>query len=90
MPTVVGVKLRYAPKQLWFDPAGSSPEVGDSVIVETERGIEIGSVTSAPHDVAQSDLPAPLKPVMRVAGPEDHEYASEIEVKEREAMPVFR
>ena len=37
MPTVVGVKLRYAPKQLWFDPAGSTPEVGDSVIVETEH-----------------------------------------------------
>jgi len=90
MPTVVGVKLRYAPKQLWFDPKGSTPEVGDSVIVETERGIEIGCVTSAPHDVAQSDLPAPLKPVMRVAGPEDHAYADELEVKEREAMPVFR
>ena len=90
MPTVVGVKLRYAPKQLWFDPAGSTPEVGDSVIVETERGIEIGYVTAAPHEVDRAAIPAPLKPVMRVAGAEDLEYQDELEVKEREAMPVFR
>lgn len=90
MPTVVGVKLRYAPKQLWFDPAGYEPEEGDSVIVETERGIEIGLVTAAPHEVQASELPAPLKPVMRVAGDEDLAYQDELEVKEREAMPVFR
>jgi cell fate regulator YaaT (PSP1 superfamily) len=90
MPTVVGVKLRYAPKQLWFDPSGSAPEEGDSVIVETERGIEIGYVTAAPHEVENAALPAPLKPVMRVAGSEDLAYQDELEVKEREAMPVVR
>ncbi|NTU71598.1 MAG: stage 0 sporulation family protein [Coriobacteriia bacterium] len=90
MPTVVGVKLRYAPKQLWFDPAGTTPEEGDSVIVDTERGIEIGLVSAAPHDVEPSQLTAPLKPVMRVAGPEDFSYQEELEGKEREAMPAFR
>ncbi len=90
MPTVVGVKLRYAPKQLWFDPAGSAPEMGDAVIVETERGIEFGYVSAAPHDVEPSEVPAPLKPVMRVAGPEDLEYQEELEGKEAEALPVFR
>ena len=65
-------------------------EVGDSVIVETERGIEIGHVTSAPHEVERAALPAALKPVMRVAGTEDLEYQDELEVKERDAMPVFR
>jgi len=90
MPTVVGVKLRYAPKQLWFDPAGTAPDEGDSVIVETERGIEIGYVTAAPHEVEESDLPAPLKPVMRVAGPDDLDHQDELVAKERDAMPVFR
>ena len=52
MPTVVGVKLRFAPKPLWFDPAGTEPVEGDSVIVETERGTEIGLVTKPPHEVA--------------------------------------
>ena len=90
MPTVVGVKLRFAPKQLWFDPAGTEPAEGDAVIVETERGVEFGHVVSAAHEVEDADVPAPLKPVMRVAGPEDDAYQAELEGKEREAMPVFR
>ena len=90
MPTVVGVKLRFAPKQLWFDPAGTQPAEGDAVIVETERGVEFGHVTAAAHEVADADLPAPLKPVTRVAGPEDDAYQAELEDKEREALPVFR
>ena len=54
MPTVVGVKLRFS-KILCFDPAGRSPAEGDTVIVETERGTEIGVVAQAPHDVAKRD-----------------------------------
>ena len=34
------------------------------MIVETERGTEIGLVAQAPHEVAASELPAPLKPVL--------------------------
>ena len=90
MPTVVGVKLRFAPKMLWFDPSGYEPVEGDSVIVETERGVEIGAVVKAAHDMDASALPAALKPVMRIAGSEDLEYAKELEGKEKEAMPVFR
>ena len=90
MPTVVGVKLRFAPKALWFDPNGTEPEEGDSVIVETERGVEFGSVIAAPHEVTDSELAAPLSPIMRGAGPDDLAYEDELEVKERDAMPVFR
>jgi len=90
MPTVVGIKLRYTPKELWFNPIGSALEEGDSVIVETERGVEIGVVTAGAHEVHESELPGLLKPVLRVAGPEDFEFQEELEVREREAMPVFR
>jgi len=90
MPTVVGVKLRFAPKTLWFDPAGYDMAEGDSVIVETERGIEIGLVAQAPHTVEASELVAPLKPIMRVADADDLAYSDELTEKEREAMPVFR
>ena len=90
MPTIVGVKLRFAPKVLSFDPAGFDPAEGDSVIVETDRGIEIGVVANAAHDVEASALVAPLKPVMRIADSEDLKYAEELEGLEREALPVFR
>ena len=90
MPTVVGVKLRFAPKTLMFETGGHVPKEGDSVIVETERGIEIGLVNQAPQDVAASNLPGSTKPIMRIADAEDLAYSAELTVKEREAMPIFR
>ena len=90
MPTVVGVKLKYAGRVLWFDPAGSSPEEGDAVIVTTERGQEYGEVVTAPHDVEDSALQAPLKPVVRVATDSDRERAAALAEREREEYSVFR
>lgn len=90
MPQVVGVKLRFAPKILWFDPAGAQPAEGDTVIVETERGTEVGLIAQASHEVAESDLPAPLKRMVRIASDEDLVRIDEFAEKEREAMPVFR
>ncbi len=89
MPTVVGVRLRFS-KTLWFDPAGTTPVEGDTVIVETERGTELGTIVHAPYEVSADDLPAPLKPVMRIADEEDLAYAEELAELERKAMPVFR
>jgi cell fate regulator YaaT (PSP1 superfamily) len=90
MPTVVGVKLRYAPKTQWFDPVETTPAEGDTVIVETERGTEVGLVAQAPHEVADAQLHAPLKPILRVATQADLAHAEEFTAREREAMPVFR
>lgn len=89
MPTVVGVRLRFS-KMLWFDPAGTTPSEGDTVIVETERGKEAGMVVQAPHEVPVDQIPAALKPVVRLADDEDFKRLDELETKEREAMPVFR
>lgn len=90
MPTVVGVKFPRATTTLYFDPAGTTPEAGDHVIVETERGTEIGRVAEAPYEVETADLPAPLKPLKRVADESDLARANELHEKEREAKPVFR
>lgn len=89
MPTVVGVRLRFS-KTLWFDPQGALPEIGDIVIVSTERGTEFGTVVQAPHDVAVEALPAPLKPLLRVANEEDLAKAAELEEKEHQALIKFR
>ena len=90
MPTVVGVKLRFVPKTLWFDPVGSNPVEGETVIVETERGTETGLVAQEAHEVANSELSGPLKPILRVASDEDLTRIDELAGLEREAMPVFR
>jgi cell fate regulator YaaT (PSP1 superfamily) len=90
MPTVVGVKLRFAPKSLMFAPAGTDPVEGDSVIVQTDRGTEIGLVTKPPHEVPDSELRAALKPIQRVATAEDLARVEEYGVQERAAIPIVR
>lgn len=90
MPTVVGVKLRFTQKPLWFDPADLTPAEGDTVIVQTERGKEAGTVVEAPHEVETTDLPAPLKSVLRVATEADLAQLADFAEQEREALPIFR
>jgi cell fate regulator YaaT (PSP1 superfamily) len=90
LPTVVGVRLRSTPKTLWFDPVSTTPETGDFVVVETERGTEFGEVVEGVHEVATQDLPAALKPVLRVATEEDVTSAEDLMVREAEALPVFK
>lgn len=90
MPTVVGVKLRYANRVLWFDPAGQTPAEGDSVIVSTERGQEFGEVVTAPNEVADAEVSVPLKPVLRIATDSDRERQEMLIGREREELGVFR
>ena len=41
---IIGINFREAGKIYYFAPAGLTPAFGDKVIVETARGVEIGTV----------------------------------------------
>jgi len=86
---VTAIRFRHS-KALWFDPQDHNPKPGDRVIVTTERGTEIGDCVQAPWQIAEEDLPAPLKPVLRIADDEDLHTDKELQDEEREAIPVFR
>ncbi|MDR1712752.1 MAG: hypothetical protein LBR39_01130, partial [Coriobacteriales bacterium] len=91
--TVVAVKLRYNPKTYWFDPALSSYQRGDHVLVDTERGREIGLVLDPALEVTPRQLKSlntSLKPVIRVLSELDYDHIDALDAKGREAMPVFR
>jgi cell fate regulator YaaT (PSP1 superfamily) len=90
MPTIVGVKLPYAGKVLFFDPAGTSAVEGDHVIVSTERGQEFGEVVLGPREVEADAVPGDLKPVLRVAGDDDVAKMDGYAAKLREEMEAFR
>lgn len=90
MPTVVGVKLRFAGKVLWFDPAGITLLAGEHVIVSTERGEEYGEIVTPPAEVEESELAAPLKPVVRIATDEDRAREESFREREPEEMERFR
>lgn len=47
MVNVIGVRFKPAGKTYYFDPLDFDIKQGDSVIVETSRGIEYGEVVRA-------------------------------------------
>jgi len=83
---VVGVRFQRSGKVYYFDPAGVDMEVNDRVVVETERGHNIGRGVIAPKQVLASGLTEPLKPVLRKASPEDVEQQEKGHQKEQEAL----
>ena len=70
---IVGINFREAGKIYYFSPKGLSFKLGDRAIVETARGIEIGTVKIPNKTVPTSDVITPLKDVMRKATADDIE-----------------
>ena len=71
MVEIVGVSFREAGKIYYFSPKRLKLSHGDRVIVETARGVEMGTVKVANKLVSESEIVPPLKQVTRVATPED-------------------
>jgi len=66
----VGVRFKKAYRVYTFEVAGLECEIGDWVVVETERGMALGQVSSPPREL--SEPPAhPLKKVLRRAEDRD-------------------
>ena len=88
MAEIIGVRFRPAGKVYYFDPAGQTVEVGNHVIVETARGVEYGQVVLGKREIEETkDLP-PLKPIIRLATPEDDEQVRRNTSREAEALAV--
>ena len=88
MINVIGIRFRRAGKIYFFDPQGFEIKQGDNVIVETARGVEYGRVVIGPRDVEEEKVIQPLKPVIRIATPEDDETEKNNKIKEKEAFQV--
>lgn len=88
MIKVVGVRFRTAGKIYYFDPVKLEMKVGDKVIVETARGVELGTVMTAPKDVPEETVIQPLKPVLRIATAEDLKVEERNHEKEKEAFKI--
>lgn len=86
MVKVVGVRFKKAGKIYYFDPDEFIIDAGANVIVETARGVEFGEAVIANREVADEEIVAPLKKVMRIASDEDSKHADENRRKEKEAF----
>ena len=90
MPVVVPVKFTYASRDLWFDPCGLDIVEGDHAICTTERGTEIGLVTSDPFEAPADEVGRDLKPIIRIADDADLDRADELAQRGDDAMSEFR
>ncbi len=88
MTRVIGVRFRPAGKIYFFSPGKLHIKQGDKVIVETARGIEFGSVVSAPKEVEDEAITQPLKAVIRIATEEDKRIEQKNHEKEKEAFEI--
>ena len=88
MATVIGVRFKKAGKVYYFDPCEVWPRPGDSVVVETARGVEFGEVVTGAREVADEQIVAPLKKVVRIATEEDVRRAEYNEQREAEAFRI--
>ena len=70
MIDVSGVRFKKTGKIYYFDPRDIDTKIGDNVIVETSRGIEYGTVVIK-KELKEEEILTELKPVLRIASPED-------------------
>lgn len=86
MVKVAGVRFKSAGKVYYFDPDDLEVKSGDSVIVETARGLEFGTVSMDIMEIREEDVVQPLKKIIRIADEEDLRRHEENEKKKAKAM----
>ncbi len=86
MAKIIGVKFKDNGKLYYFDPGDKTFEKGSGVVVETARGVEYAKVHMPVREVPESELVAPLKPVLRAATERDEETVRRNEERRAPAM----
>lgn len=88
MPVCVGVAFKRVAKSYWFDPGELDLQEEQRVVVETTRGIELGTVKIAPRIIPDEDIQTPLKQVLRVAEKDDLRIERENRLRAKEALAI--
>ena len=87
---MVGIRFQRAGKIYYFDPLDYDLETAMHVIVETARGIEMGTVLIPPKEVDDDKVVQPLKPVIRIATDDDEKVIEKNKEKEAEAYVICK
>ncbi len=85
MNKIVGIRFKSGGKIYDFDCGIFVLNVGDPVIVETEKGLGFGTVAVAPEEGVKKDPEKPLKKVFRKANEEDFEQIEKNKELEKRA-----
>jgi cell fate regulator YaaT (PSP1 superfamily) len=84
----VGVRFRQAGKIFYYDALDFELEVSSYVVVESTHGLAVGRVVISPDQVIanESSMQDGMKPVLRVATPEDVEKMEAMRAKAHDAL----
>ncbi len=88
MAKVIGVRFKQVGKIYYFDPVDIEFKTGESVIVETARGVECGEVATANREVSDEEIVHPLKKVIRKATEDDLKHLEANKLKEKDALKI--
>ena len=87
---IVGVTFREAGKIYYFSPGGKQYSVGEKIIVNTARGLELGTVKAKNKTVPESKIVSPLKDIVRRATAEDIQRDEKNRQAEIDAAGIFK
>jgi len=90
MPMIVGVKFDRNAKTYSFDPGDLVFEAGEKVIVDTQKGNEMGEIVTANIVVSEEECPKELKKVVRKASSRDLDLAKKAKESEPRALKIAR
>lgn len=88
MIKVVGVRFKDTGKTYYFDPRGLDIKRGQTLVVETAKGIECGTAQYPVKEIEEDKIVSPLKPVKRIATEEDLTVLEENKKLEKEALKI--
>lgn len=88
MIDVVSIKFKNRGKCYFFDPGKLDIKTGDKVIVETSKGLEIADCSRGNHEVMETAVVQPLRPVIRIATQDDLRVTEINKKREKEAFEI--
>mgnify|MGYP005760170903 CR=1 FL=1 len=87
---VVGVKFKNSNHIYSFSPNGFDLKKGDYVIVETEKGQDLGVVVKEAEEIKAEELTTALKNVIKIATPEIVKKAEEYDKEAEKLTPKVK
>lgn len=90
MKKIVGIQFKGGGRVYYFDPLNYEFKRGDYAIVETVRGLELGFVSIGNREVEDNYIEHELKPVVRVAKPEDLEQEKKNNELAKKSFEIFK
>ncbi len=89
MTEIVGIRFSPSGKIYYFSPNSLSLSLGDKVVVETAKGLEVGTVALANKELPDEKISAPLKSILRRVTNADKLILQQNQRKEERAFAVF-